>query len=518
MSKIRSSGVRVARGATYMFAQGVIANIISVVYLLFLVRIPQTRLPPPPSPEMGIYFILTFIMGLVFMAGTLALPSASTKYIAQYLAEGKLEKARSVVSSVLRITSLASLILGASLFIFAESISTILFGTSEWSFHFRILTFASVFAIFSQQVSGFLQGLQKFRELAAVSLSQTVVANVVAIGLLFLGQGLFGVIYGWLAGFVVSALMGMVLTYRFLGTFEKPHPTRPLLKFSYPLYVSGILGFVAGWVDQLFILPYMGEGGLGVYGWAVRAATVPSLISSSIVIALLPQLSELYTKQGANSLREAFHVSTRYIVLIGFPMFVGLAALANPVMVVFAGMEYAEAALPLTIICLALLPTTLGLSINPTLLTLERTKTASVIILIAIFSNTIISYLTLAHLSIGIIGPAWARFLAAFVAFGLGAYVLKRILNVTFDVEALWKALVASFFMSTAVIFSRTLENFFSQLYLLPFYLVLGAAVYFFSLAALKAIKKHDVELIQEYLPKGLKRLAGWLGRLAFVK
>jgi O-antigen/teichoic acid export membrane protein len=367
-------------------------------------------------------------------------------------------------------------------------------------------------------MTGFLQGLQKFREFAVVSFTQSIARYFVGIGLLYLGWGLFGVVYGWLAGSVVAALVGMILTYRFLGTFEKPHPIRPLVNFSYPLYVSGVLGFFAGWVDQLFILPYMGEAGLGVYGWAVRAALVPTLISTSIVTALFPQLSELYAKRGADSLRAAFHVSTRYAVLVGFPMLVGLAALAYPVMVVFAGMEYAEAALPLTIICLALLPTTLGISIGPTLLTLERTKTVSMITLSAIFSNTIASYITLAHLNTDIIGPAWARFLTAFVGFGLGAYALKRILNVTFDREALWKASVASLFMATAVILSRTLESFVSQLYLLPFYVIVGATVYFFSLAALKAIKKHDVELIQEYLPKGLKRVAVWLSRLALVE
>jgi len=467
---------------------------------------------------MGIYWVLVFVLGLVQIAGTLALHSASTKYIAQYLAEGKPEKARSVVSRVLQITLLTSLILGALLFISAESLSTALFGTSEWTPLFHILTFASIFSILSPQMSGFLQGLQKFREMAAVNLSQTLAANVLAIGLLYLGWGLFAVVYGWLVGSVVTTIIGLILTYKFLGAFEKPHPIRPLINFSYPLYISGVLQFIANWVDQLLILLYLGEAGLGFYGWAVRAATVPNLISISIITALFPQLSELYAKEGTDSLREAFLVSARYAVLVGFPMLVGLATLAYPVMVVFAGMDYAEAALPLTIICLALLPTTLGIGINPTLLTLERTKIASMVTLIAILFNTIASYITLTNLDIGIIGPAWARFLAACIGFGLGAYVLKRILHVTFDREALWKASVASLFMAIAVTLSRALESFVYQVYLLPFYVIVGAVVYFFSLAMLRAIKKRDVALIQEYLPKGLKRLAVWLGRMAFVE
>ena len=514
MSITSSSGVRVARGATYIFIQGVASNIVGVVYLLFLVR----ALAPPPSPEMGTYFVLVFVLGLVQVIGALALRSASTKYIAQYLAERSPEKARSVASRVLQVTSLTSLFLGVLLFLSAESISMVLLGASKWAPLFQILAFTAMFGILTGQVMGFLQGMQKFRELATVSLSQTLAQNLVGIGLLYLGWGLRGVAYGWLMGFLVAAVIGFVLAFRFLGKFEKPHPIRPLINFSYPLYISNILVFVAAWVDQLFILPFMGEAGLGVYGWAVRAAAVPSLLSTSIVTALFPQLSELYAKGGSDSLREAFHISGRYAVLFGFPMLVGLAALAYPVMVAFAGIEYAGAALPLTIICLASLPATLGIAISPTLLTLERTKTASIIALMSIFSNMIASYVTLAYLHMDIIGPAWARFLAAFVGLGLGAYALKKILNVTFDKVALWKASVASLFMATAVTLSRTLEIFFSQVYLLPFYVMVGGTVYFFCLAVLKAIKKQDVELVQAYLPKGLKRLAVWLGRMALVE
>jgi len=138
--------------------------------------------------------------------------------------------------------------------------------------------------------------------------------------------------------------------------------------------------------------------------------------------------------------------------------------------------------------------------------------------LITIFSNATISYITLAHLRLGMIGPAWARFLTALIGLGLGAYALKRILNVTFDREALWKASVACLAMATVVTLSRTLESFVSQQYLLPFYVIVGATIYFSSLIVLKTIKKKDVELVQEYLPKGLKRLAGWLGRIALVE
>jgi hypothetical protein len=53
------------------------------------------------------------------------------------------------------------------------------------------------------------------------------------------------------------------------------------------------------------------------------------------------------------------------------------------------------------------------------------------------------------------------------------------------------------------------------DLYLLPIYIVVGGAAYFLSLVLLKGIKKRDVELMQEYVPRRLKPVVAILERLA---
>lgn len=511
MTYILRPGARVARGATYLFVQNVVSTAIGIAYIFLLARL----LPPPPSPEMGIFFVLFFVLGLVQVFGAFALPSASTKYVSQYLAEGSAERARSVVARVLQFSLLTSTLLSVSLFFSIELMPTAVPGKSMWAPLFRILALTSFFVIFHFQFGGFLQGSQRMKELAVVNLANTIVDKCVAIYLLYMGNGLYSVVYGWLAGYLLSTLLGLVLTVKFLGVLEKPHPMKPLINFSYPLYISGILVFIAGWVDQLFILPYMGEASLAYYGLATRAAAVPGLISLSIVTALFPQLSELHTRNGKESLRQAFHVSTRYTVLVSFPAILGLAALANPVIAIFAGVEYNEAVLPLALLCLAGLPGVLGAAINPILLTLERTRTALAITVISIFFNMAVSYFTLAYLNLGMMGPAWARIFASIVGLGLGVYLLRGNVEINFDKEALWKASVASIFMVIAVV---SAEKLVFHWYLLPLYVAIGVAVYFFSLVALRTIKKRDIELLHDYLPVRLKQMAFWLDRMAIAE
>ena len=205
-------------------------------------------------------------------------------------------------------------------------------------------------------------------------------------------------------------------------------------------------------------------------------------------------------------------------MLVSFPIIVGLAALAEPVLLI-AGKDYVEATLPLAILCFAAVPQALQVAIAPTLLTLERTKTAAIVNASSIISNTAVSCITLYCFNWGMLGPAWARAFASFVSFGVGIYALKKILDVGFDKEALWKSAAAAIVMAIAVILlCHAVKGIAIEYYLLLLYAIVGSAVYFLSLVALKAIKKHDVELIHDYLPRRFKRLAVWLDRIASIE
>jgi len=106
----------------------------------------------------------------------------------------------------------------------------------------------------------------------------------------------------------------------------------------------------------------------------------------------------------------------------------------------------------------------------------------------------------------------------------LNLYVLKRYISVSFDKEALWKSSVASALMVLVIVAVDLMRKFVSadpyeflvvRLHHLPVYVVIGALAYFFALVALRAVKKRDIKLVEEYLPKSLRRVAAWLERFA---
>jgi O-antigen/teichoic acid export membrane protein len=509
----------VARGATYLFIQGFLNAVIGLVYFIVLAHVLADRVE-----EMGVYTLLSFILALVPVMGTLALPSAAIKYISQFLAENNLEKAKAVVSRLLQLGLLASVIAFFVLFIPAEWLSTVIFGTVSYALLLHILAICAIFSILNTEASSFLQGMQKMWQVAVLGLVYTVIQAAVSIFLLLSGWRLTSVVLGWLAGLAAISIAGLVLTAKHIGVLGRPAPTRPLLNFSFPLYISGGIGFFVAWVDQLLLAVLLGQGALGVYSVAVRAAAVPGLFSSSIITALFPKLSELYAKRGSSSLEEAFKVSTRYSVLIGFPLIAGLAALAYPMVILFGGVQYIGAVEPLIIICIATLTNAFGVAIGSILLTLERTRIVSVLSIISVGLSLLLSYIALVPLNLGMVGTAWARTLAAIAVLGLNLYVLSRYISISFDKEALLKASLACVVLIVSILGLDLVRMFFSsgsyqflvfRLHLLPVYAIVAGLAYLLALIGLRAIKIQDVKLIEEYLPRRLGRVAVWLERIA---
>jgi len=514
---------RVARGATYIFVQGLATSLIGVIYFIILTRFVQPE-------EMGVFALLVFVLALPTTFGSIALNQAAVKYVPQYLAQNRPDKARSLVARLLQVGAISSAVALVLILIPAEGICTVLFNNVEYAPLLRIVGLASVLNLLYILVSCFLQSLQRMRDMAIIGFVYTLAHNAVGISLLYLGWSLYAVAYGWLTGLALATIIGLIVTARHVGLLARPHELKPLLQYSLPLYVAGGISFFVVWVDQLILVAYMSllwgaveaQAMLGVYYVAIRASVVPSLFANSIVIALFPKLSELYTRQGSESLKDAFRISSRYSVLVGFPLIIGLATLALPAINLFAGVQYIGAVEPLVIICIGALATTLGVAVGPILLTLGRTVVLSILSTVSVLLSLGMSYFALAYLGLGTVGTAWARSIAAIIGLVLTLYAAKHYVPISFDREALWKGSLASAFMVAVivgvdllrgVVSSASYEFLGIRLHLLPVYVVVGGIAYFVALAGLKAIKRYDLELVKGYVPRSFRQILTWLER-----
>jgi len=504
MSSEISPSVGVARGASYLFMQGVIGNIAGLIFLIYAARVLSVS-------EIGVISALAIILNLFMAFGTFAIPSAATKYISENVGTGRVDMAKGIHKKILRSGLLASFLSMGVCFGASSFISTFALGDTGYQLLIVILGL-DVFALFvSAFLNGTLWGLQRFKEMAFAGVVAPCFRVAIAIFLLTLGSGLVGVVVGWVLGdfLGLGLLFFFTLTSFKFAKEDNTYPFRILVKYSLPLYVSGIVSYFSATIDKFVLLFSSGLANLGIYNVALSATIVVGLVASSISNALFPQFSQLYGGHGKKALEEASLGASRYVFLIYVPMAVGLATISLPTITLFFRQEYAPGWLPLTMISLTMALTSASVLMGSIFMSLGVTKIFLESNLLAIAAGTVLSLVLVEPF--GIVGVTLAKVSVTVVPFLYFLFKLRDLFGLHFDWDAFRRSLIASTVMAGAV---ALLEFIRMSPYLLPLYILVGVTIYALMLRLTKAVNSQDIALMKQILPKSLGKTMDVLAKL----
>jgi O-antigen/teichoic acid export membrane protein len=494
MNDIRPAA-KVARGASFILIQTLGTTVIQIVVFAAIARIFT-------DVDMGILSALTFVVGFSQVIVNLGLPAAATKFIAGLLGKNDYEGAASVCYQTLKVSIILSSVAAVFCFVFSDSLSLLLLKTTDYSILFKILSLDIIVTGFWGGLYAGVIGLQKFRESSIFNLVRLVMRQTLIVLALLLGYGLVGLVVAWFIGDLFNAIAYSIVIFRSLGFPRFNFSLKRMLKFSYPLYFSGLVTFVYSWFDQALLLAFLSLGELGVYSVALRAFGALTGIAEAMAVPLFPKYSEMHGSNGLRSVEKAVHSASRYICYLIIPLAFGLLALATPALIAFVGEKYLEATLPLGILCFFFAISCIQTAFSGILLVLEQTWLSLGLTVLNIVFGIAFGVLLLP--SLGIVGVSIARGLTLLFTFFTYIWVLRRKMALTFDKEAFWKSLVSSLVMITPLI---VIQNIWSSTYALPIYMGLGALTYIVMLRVLKAVRQSDVELIKLYLGKRLEFL-----------
>jgi len=263
-----------------------------------------------------------------------------------------------------------------------------------------------------------------------------------------------------------------------------------LLKFSWPIYLASAVSFLYTWYDRAVVLAFLPLSDLGIYRIAYKAFMVLTSIAISLGSALFPYYGMAYGRNDHNAIVRGIKRASRYTMLIMFPLILGLAATAKPVITLFAGPMYEQGWLILAILSLFGLVYGLSPAFINLLLIYGKTK----IILLLSFVPVVSSLLLLPLLWIlNLNGLAIIRGVSLALYFLLALYFTSKITRIEIEREVLVKSLASSVIMALIVV---SLQNVIYRPILLPLYVTVGAITYIAAIRILKILNKEDVKLI----------------------
>jgi O-antigen/teichoic acid export membrane protein len=495
--------VRAARGTGVLGAQNIASVLLGLAFFMVFARVVSRT-------EMGTYGAVYLILSILIIVGNLGLSFAASHFLPFYYGKNETGKILAVSRLILMLSLMLGIVLLIVSLILADFFSLLLLGTASYGFLFRITAIAVFTGVLGFTFDGFLRGLQKFNSLALYRLSSQVLRVGTSIGLLLLGFGVTAVFIGWIFFYVALSILAAILTIRVLleikrknsdlNVINNPFPFRVIFGFSMPMMAFQLVTYLSDSVDRYVVLGLLGTESLGVYTVVMTAATgIIMILVAPLFSTLIPSMSEVYGRVGAERLSEVFRLSSRYISLIFIPTCFGFAALSPLVLRILAGSAYVEATIPLAIVSIGIGAYGFSTALLSSLTALGKTLRIAVAILFASLIEFVLCLLLVPL--VGVVGAALGRTLTYIAMFGLLTFFGSRFMAISVDREALLKSTIASTVMALLLFLVAWFTDY--RLIMLPIYLVFGVAVYLLLLALFRVLISADIRFFRRIIPKG---------------
>jgi O-antigen/teichoic acid export membrane protein len=498
-----SEKISLARGATYVASVNVVIGISGVLYLAF-----ATRLLPTVS-DFGTVSIMALVLALLQSIIPLGLPSAIAKFLPELVGKYGLATAKGVSIKGFKIGIILSISGSLLCFLFAPQLSGLFFGTSlGGAVYFRLIAIDSFVVNLAMFVSQNLTGLKKFKEYSIINGITNVGRTIGSIFFLLIGLGITGIIFAWILFDILGLLLTVFACRDMIFGRAPDFPLGTMIKYSTPLYGSNILVFLQSTIDKYVVFGLAGSAALGLYTPAIAAVTYILVVPNSIVGVTFPKMCEAYGRGCFDEISRLSYLLSKYVSVVYVPLALGLSSVAFPMIELFAGSRYSAGAPTLAIVSAVSALVCFGAILNIVIMSINKTSILFASNFLSIISGAIVSFLLVPYL--GATGAGIGRTSLLIVQFLVPLIYLCRIKNCRLNWNILLKSLVASLVMAFGVL---VVESLVASKYLLPLYLIVGAAIYLIMVRSLKMLNKEDTTFFIAYLPARFRRIGTLLER-----
>jgi O-antigen/teichoic acid export membrane protein len=352
------SGVRLAIGAgATIFTSAVIARTLG-------------------PGNMGLYGYAMWLVSALGVLANIGLPAAITKYVSEFVGRGDAAVAARIGKRLL----LMQLAVAAGV-----SVLTACFMFLRTPYR-GVIMLAAVMLLaqaLQQSLNAALVGVQKFDQIALISLYAGLV-QIASIGTAaLLHAGVIGMLWATLVGLWGSVWLCYRSVYRNLllipthaQSHSLPEPpdlfrriTRFSITISFILFLDTIVWQRS---EVLFLKWYSTLDQIAFYTLAYAMASRLSDIASTISGTLLPLYSESYGRSGLRELGQIFETALKYLQIVMVPLCLLAAAIANPLVKLVYGSRYDPMILPLQILLVSQAFTSIGVVNSSLLLGTEK--------------------------------------------------------------------------------------------------------------------------------------------------
>ena len=451
------------------------------------------KLGPELYGIFGVINTFVIIMELIMMRGIY-------ETISKFVSERE-EVAKVLISRTLKVMILASLVMGAICFLFAEQIASLM-NDLEIASYIKLLSFIIPILGVSTVFLGAMNGLRQFGKQALIAITFYLVRMICIIILVFSGYSVRGAVIGLIMAEIFRLVMAKGL-FRPMdaGTdFE----SKKMIGFAMQVIIIAILTAFVMNMDLLAVKVILKDNlQTGFYTAAVTISKIPLLLMYPVSTTVLPTISRS-NSEGDKILTEMYiKQSLRLLLIFVLPIALMILATSENCISLFYGDRFKPASAPLNILLLG----AIFLSIKVVMYNvIVASGWPRYVVLIGLLSLVIDVALLITLINkIGLVGAACATTMIHFMGFLLSyGYVARKFMTQRIPTFLIRIGLASLIIYLVATVYSP------SGITLLFYYGVL-LGLFFFILVIMKEINLTEIKVkfIRNWETLNLKNIFG---------
>jgi stage V sporulation protein B len=380
-----------ARGSFFLISGTALSTVILAVTSIFVARLL--------GPELyGQYNLALVIPSILFLIADLGISKGIIKFTANFNLKSETDRIAGIVKNLLIMKALIGIVIFLINYGFAGFFALFLFQRPELTLYIQIGSVAVLFQVMYTTATSLFVGLDKTHYNAIVTNIQSIAKAIISISLVVLGFSLVGAMTGYVFGYVIATVFGILLFVPIIRNKNKKKKNNStlsdlklMISYSIPLYISILLVGFAPFYQSVILATFTTDLNIGNYRAATNFLSLFAVVAGPITTALLPAFSKLDSSP-AQKVKDFFKLANKYTALIVIPITILIIILSKELVQTIYGSTYTYASTFLTIFCLLYFLVGVGYLILPSLYNgLGDTKTT---LRMGLISFTILLFLS----------------------------------------------------------------------------------------------------------------------------
>lgn len=422
--------MKLARSGIILYGAELLGAALSFLGILYFAR-------ELGASVLGVFFLFQALTGIFSIATNLGIRNGIEKRMSEGTAPGE------YLSSGLLLKLATLLVVVAVIGLFSERINGYVGA--------EIAAFVVVTVIFrdlGHLVVHVLRGELRVSESALLLFVNKVVWIGVAALLVFTGYGLYGLLYGVVAGLVAKTVVGLYLVSTTL-TAPSIEAASSIWRYSKYSIIPSLDTYVHNWTDVLIMGLFLSSTAVGAYEIAWRIIGPIFLLTTSISSTVFPQISAWDTSGETNHIEGIIPKALTPALILIIPAFFGSVLLSGEALTLLFGADFGAASLALPILIAGLIPRAFREVGGKTLQGINRPEFVNRAAVVDIVVNIVLNVVLIWY--VGLVGAAIATSLSYTLGAALRWHYLTRYLTLRIPYRELGWCTVSAIGMFAAV-------------------------------------------------------------------